>query len=55
MTKPVIMLTVLSGENDEIRGLKLGVDDYITKPFKSSLLLARVRGILERRAQSIKH
>jgi two-component system alkaline phosphatase synthesis response regulator PhoP len=37
--KPVIMLSVKNSEYDEIKGLKLGVDDYITKPFKATLLL----------------
>ncbi len=53
VNKPVIMLTVLSSEHDEIRGLKLGVDDYIIKPFKSSLLLARVKAVLERKTNSM--
>jgi diguanylate cyclase (GGDEF)-like protein len=53
VNKPVIMLTVLSSEYNELRGLKLGVDDYITKPFKPSLLLARVKAILERKTQSL--
>jgi diguanylate cyclase (GGDEF)-like protein len=53
VNKPVIMLTVLSSEYNELRGLKLGVDDYITKPFKPSLLLARVKAILERKTQSM--
>jgi len=51
--KPVIMLSVRNSEYDEIRGLKLGVDDYITKPFKATLLLARVKAILERKEQSV--
>ncbi len=51
--KPVIMLSVRNSEYDEIRGLKLGVDDYITKPFKATLLLARVKTILERKEQSM--
>ncbi|MBN1622164.1 MAG: response regulator [Endomicrobiales bacterium] len=53
LNKPVIMLTVQSSETDEIRGLRLGVDDYLTKPFKPSVLIARVNSILERKAQSI--
>lgn len=53
VNKPVIMLTVLSSEYNELRGLKLGVDDYITKPFKPSVLIARVKAILERKTQSI--
>jgi len=51
--KPVIMLSVRNSEYDEIKGLKLGVDDYITKPFKATLLLARVKAILERKEQSV--
>ncbi len=43
---PVIMLTVLSGEFDEIRGLELGADDYITKPFKPAQLIARINSVL---------
>jgi diguanylate cyclase (GGDEF)-like protein len=53
INKPVIMLSVRSGEYDEIKGLKLGVDDYITKPFKASLLLARIKAIMERKTKSI--
>ncbi len=48
-SKPVIMLTVLSGEFDEIRGLELGADDYITKPFRSAQLIARIKAVLERK------
>ena len=40
---PIIMLTALNGEEEQIRGLDLQVDDYITKPFGTSELLARVR------------
>ncbi len=52
VNKPVIMLSVMSSDHDQIRGLKLGVDDYLTKPFKTPLLLARVRAVLERNAFS---
>lgn len=52
-TLPVIMLTVLNTEQDEIKGLRLGIDDYITKPFKSSVLLARVNRVLARKQASI--
>jgi len=48
-SKPVIMLTVLSGEFDEIKGLELGADDYITKPFKPAQLIARINSVLERK------
>src|SRR3989339_510612 len=53
VNKAVVMLTVNSSEKDEIRGLRLGVDDYITKPFKATLLVARINSVLERKAQSI--
>ena len=48
---PIIMLTALSGEEEQIRGLDLQVDDYITKPFSMPLLLRRIEAVL-RRAQS---
>ncbi|MCK0179141.1 response regulator transcription factor [Flavobacteriaceae bacterium S0862] len=45
---PVLMLTARSSEMDKIAGLDYGADDYITKPFSISELLARVRAILRR-------
>lgn len=45
---PVIMLTARAEEEDVIRGLDTGADDYITKPYSVSELLARVRSILRR-------
>lgn len=45
---PVIMLTAKDSEIDIVVGLELGADDYITKPYSSSELLARVRAILRR-------
>jgi len=47
---PVIMLTVRGEELDKIKGLELGADDYVTKPFSHMELLARVKAVL-RRAQ----
>jgi DNA-binding response OmpR family regulator len=47
---PIIMLTARSEESDQIVGLELGADDYITKPFSPRTLIARVRAVL-RRAQ----
>ena len=47
---PIIMLTAKGDEKDRIRGLDLGADDYLTKPFSATELLARVRAVL-RRAQ----
>lgn len=48
---PVIMLTAQGRENDIVRGLDLGADDYMTKPFRLGELLARIRANL-RRAQT---
>lgn len=45
---PIIMLTAKSSEMDKITGLDYGADDYITKPFSLSELLARIRAILRR-------
>ncbi|MDH5661650.1 MAG: response regulator [Elusimicrobiota bacterium] len=45
---PIIMLTVKGGEKDEIKGLGSGADDYIVKPFRPGVLLARVKMVLKR-------
>jgi DNA-binding response OmpR family regulator len=45
---PVIMLTVKSDEEDRIRGLDLGADDYVTKPFSPRELSSRIRAVLRR-------
>ncbi len=45
---PIIMLTALAEESDQIVGLELGADDYITKPFSPNVLVARVRAALRR-------
>jgi DNA-binding response OmpR family regulator len=45
---PILMLTALDDERDVVEGLDLGADDYITKPFKPAVLMARVRSILRR-------
>jgi two-component system phosphate regulon response regulator PhoB len=47
----VIMLTAKSEESDIITGLELGADDYITKPFSSKVLVARVRRVLRKEAE----
>ncbi len=46
---PIIMLTALSEESDKIAGLDCGADDYITKPFSMSELLARIRAVMRRK------
>ena len=45
---PVIMLTAKDNESDKLRGFKLGVDDYVTKPFSFAELAARAKAILSR-------
>jgi DNA-binding response OmpR family regulator len=46
----ILMLTARSSELDEVQGLDAGADDYVTKPFRLSVLLARVRALLRRDA-----
>jgi two-component system response regulator ChvI len=46
---PVIFLTSKDEESDELKGLDLGADDYIRKPFSQQLLIARIRALLRRR------
>ena len=46
---PVILLTAKAAESDQLSGFRLGADDYITKPFSPSLLVARVQALLRRR------
>ena len=48
ITTPVIVLTARGQEADKIRGLELGADDYITKPFNLGELVARIRAVLRR-------
>lgn len=48
MSTPVIMLTARSQEADKIRGLEIGADDYVTKPFSLAELVARIRAVLRR-------
>ncbi len=47
-TVPIIMLTARGEESDTVRGLALGADDYITKPFSPTELIARIRALLRR-------
>ncbi|TCK19123.1 two-component system phosphate regulon response regulator PhoB [Thiogranum longum] len=45
---PVIMITARSDENDRVRGLETGADDYVTKPFSPRELVARIQAVLRR-------
>jgi len=47
---PILMLTARTDESDKVSGLDAGADDYITKPFSTQELLARIRAVLRRRA-----
>ncbi len=47
---PILMITARSDEPDKVAGLDAGADDYITKPFSTQELLARIRAVLRRRA-----
>jgi DNA-binding response OmpR family regulator len=51
---PIIMLTALSEESDQIVGLEIGADDYIVKPFSPRALVARVRALLRRTQGGVK-
>jgi two-component system, OmpR family, response regulator RegX3 len=50
-TVPVIMLTAKDSEVDKVVGLELGADDYVTKPYSSRELLARIKAVLRRLAE----
>ena len=49
---PIIMLTAKDSEVDIVVGLELGADDYVTKPYSSRELLARIRAVLRRRVET---
>lgn len=51
---PIIMMSALSEEEDILKGYSLKIDDYITKPFRIPVLIAKARSILERRKSLIK-
>ena len=53
LTMPVLILTAKGEESDKVRGLKMGADDYVTKPFGLLELLARVEVLLRRGANAI--
>ncbi|MDI6757420.1 MAG: response regulator transcription factor [Endomicrobiia bacterium] len=48
---PVIMLTVRSRDEEQIWGLEVGSDDYVTKPFEPSVLVAKIKSVLRRSRQ----
>ena len=48
LRQPILMLTVHGEESDKVLGLEVGADDYLTKPYSLSELLARVRALLRR-------
>jgi two-component system KDP operon response regulator KdpE len=50
---PIIMLTALGQETDKVRGLEMGADDFVTKPFSLAELIARVRAALRRGGQPL--
>jgi len=50
---PVILLTALTSEEQQVKGLETGADDYITKPFNISVLLLKIRNLLETRQKLI--
>ncbi len=47
---PIMMLTTLSDDQDQVRGFDLGVDEFLTKPFSDTVLLARANALLRRQA-----
>jgi len=52
VSSPIVMLTAASGDSDTILGLDAGANDYVTKPFKFAVLLARIRAQLRSHEQS---
>jgi two-component system phosphate regulon response regulator PhoB len=50
---PIIMITARGEEEDRVRGLDVGADDYVTKPFSMSELIARMRAVLRRTAPAL--
>jgi two-component system response regulator RegX3 len=48
---PIIMLTAKESEVDKVVGLELGADDYVTKPYSSRELIARIRAVLRRNSE----
>lgn len=55
MTTPVVMLTARSDEYDQLKGFRMGADDYVTKPFSPSVLMARINKILSKEESEESH
>jgi DNA-binding response OmpR family regulator len=51
---PILMLTARSSESDKLLGLEIGADDYVTKPFSTAELIARVRALLRRSSGAVR-
>ena len=50
---PILMLTARAAEDDKVRGLEVGADDYVTKPFSPKELMARIKALLRRAAPEL--
>ena len=50
---PILMLTALDGEEEQLRGFRLNIDDYVTKPFSIPVLLEKIRVILRRSGETV--
>jgi two-component system, OmpR family, phosphate regulon response regulator PhoB len=50
---PILMLTARAAEDDKVRGLEVGADDYVTKPFSPKELVARIKALLRRSAPEL--
>ncbi|MFB6650121.1 response regulator, partial [Bacillus toyonensis] len=52
---PIILLTARSDEDDTLLGFELGADDYVTKPFKPAILLARAKRLFKETNSHVQH
>jgi len=52
---PIVMLTARGEEEDVVKGLELGADDYITKPFSPRVLIARIKSVLRRKQKPVQN
>ena len=51
---PIIMITAMSEKSDIVKGLNIGADDYISKPFDEEELIARIEAVLRRRTKQVR-